>query len=137
MLHQYLCIIIERTGNLSQLSLPLSLSLSLSLSPSLAGHLYIVMELVEGAPLIEHINSLQEKGQRFTEARIWSIFTQLVLALRYMHKEKHIVHRDLSPSNLMLGEGDHLTITDFGLAKQKQREFSVMMSVVGTMPYWW
>ena len=101
------------------------------------GHLYIVMELVEGAPLIEHINSLQEKGQRFTEARLWAIFTQLVLALRYIHKEKHIVHRDLSPSNLMLGEGDHLTITDFGLAKQKQREFSVMQSVVGTMPYWW
>ena len=95
------------------------------------------MELVEGAPLIEHINSLQEKGQRFTEVRLWSIFTQLVLALRYIHKEKHIVHRDLSPSNLMLGEGDHLTITDFGLAKQKQREFSVMQSVVGTMPYWW
>ena len=95
------------------------------------------MELVEGAPLIEHINSLQEKGQRFTEARLWCIFTQLVLALRYIHKDKHIVHRDLSPANLMLGEADHLTITDFGLAKQKQREFSVMQSVVGTMPYWW
>ena len=110
--------------------------LSPPLSTPPGGHLYIVMELVEGAPLIEHINSLQEKGQRFTEDRLWSIFSQLVLGLRYIHKEKRIVHRDLSPSNLMLGESDHLTITDFGLAKQKHREFSVMQSVVGTMPYW-
>lgn len=28
-------------------------------------------------------------------------------------------------------------IADFGLAKQKQREHSVMKSVVGTVPYWW
>ena len=26
---------------------------------------------------------------------------------------------------------------DFGLAKQKERELSVMESVVGTMAYWW
>lgn len=62
--------------------------------------------------------------------------TQLVLALRYIHKEKHIVHRDLSASNVMVGADLNLCITDFGLAKQKQREMSVMNSVVGTMPYW-
>lgn len=30
-----------------------------------------------------------------------------------------------------------LSSADFGLAKQKQREFSVMESTVGTMAYWW
>ncbi len=30
-----------------------------------------------------------------------------------------------------------LVLADFGLAKMKQREFSVMKSVVGTMLYWW
>ena len=61
---------------------------------------------------------------------------QLVLALGYIHKEKHIVHRDLSASNVMIGADLSLCLTDFGLAKQKQREMSVMNSVVGTMPYW-
>ncbi|XP_053083780.1 serine/threonine-protein kinase Nek10 isoform X2 [Pangasianodon hypophthalmus] len=96
--------------------------------------LYIVMELVEGAPLAEHFNSLKEKQQTFTEERVWNIFIQMCLALRYLHKEKRIVHRDLTPNNIMLGERDKVTITDFGLAKQKQ-ETSKLMSVVGTILY--
>ncbi|XP_041798205.1 serine/threonine-protein kinase Nek10 [Chelmon rostratus] len=96
--------------------------------------LYIVMELIEGVPLAEHLNSLKEKQQQFTEDRIWSIFIQMCLALRYLHKEKRIVHRDLTPNNIMLGEKDKVTITDFGLAKQKQ-ENSKLTSVVGTILY--
>ncbi|XP_067417724.1 serine/threonine-protein kinase Nek10 isoform X4 [Emydura macquarii macquarii] len=96
--------------------------------------LYIVMELIEGAPLGEHFHSLKEKQQQFTEERIWNIFIQLCLALRYLHKEKRIVHRDLTPNNIMLGDKDKVTITDFGLAKQKQ-ENSKLTSVVGTILY--
>ncbi|XP_015212928.1 serine/threonine-protein kinase Nek10 isoform X3 [Lepisosteus oculatus] len=96
--------------------------------------LYIVMELIEGTPLGEHFNSLKEKQKQFTEERIWNIFIQICLALRYLHKEKRIVHRDLTPNNIMLGEKDRVTITDFGLAKQKQ-ENSKLTSVVGTILY--
>ncbi|XP_041650215.1 serine/threonine-protein kinase Nek10 [Cheilinus undulatus] len=96
--------------------------------------LYIVMELIEGVPLAEHFNSLKEKQQQFTEDKIWNIFIQMCLALRYLHKEKRIVHRDLTPNNIMLGEKDKVTITDFGLAKQKQ-ESSKLTSVVGTILY--
>ncbi|KAG7475758.1 serine serine/threonine-protein kinase Nek10 [Solea senegalensis] len=96
--------------------------------------LYVVMELIEGVPLAEHFNSLKEKQQRLTEDRIWNIFIQMCLALRYLHKEKRIVHRDLTPNNIMLGEKDKVTITDFGLAKQKQ-ESSKLTSVVGTILY--
>ncbi|KAM7176727.1 serine/threonine-protein kinase Nek10 isoform 8-T8 [Macrochelys suwanniensis] len=98
--------------------------------------LYIVMELIEGAPLGEHFHSLKEKQQQFTEDRIWNIFIQLCLALRYLHKEKRIVHRDLTPNNIMLGDKDKVTVTDFGLAKQKQ-ENSKLTSVVGTILYSW
>uniref|UniRef100_A0AAY5KD34 Protein kinase domain-containing protein n=1 Tax=Esox lucius TaxID=8010 RepID=A0AAY5KD34_ESOLU len=96
--------------------------------------LYIVMELIEGVPLADHFNSLKEKEQQFTEDRLWNIFIQMCLALRYLHKEKRIVHRDLTPNNIILGERDKVTITDFGLAKQKQ-ESSKLTSVVGTILY--
>ncbi|XP_038135505.1 serine/threonine-protein kinase Nek10 [Cyprinodon tularosa] len=96
--------------------------------------LYIVMELIEGVPLAQHFNSLKDKQQTFTEDRIWNIFIQMCLALRYLHKEKRIIHRDLSPNNIMLGEKDKVTITDFGLAKQKQ-ENTELTSVVGTILY--
>ncbi|XP_055141313.1 serine/threonine-protein kinase Nek10 isoform X11 [Symphalangus syndactylus] len=98
--------------------------------------LYIVMELIEGAPLGEHFSSLKEKHYHFTEERLWKIFIQLCLALRYLHKEKRIVHRDLTPNNIMLGDKDKVTVTDFGLAKQKQ-ENSKLTSVVGTILYSW
>lgn len=39
--------------------------------------LYVVMELIEGEPLAEHLASLREKQQRFTEERIWNIFIQV------------------------------------------------------------
>ncbi|XP_058513162.1 serine/threonine-protein kinase Nek10 isoform X1 [Ochotona princeps] len=96
--------------------------------------LYIVMELIEGVPLGEHFSSLKEKQHHFTEERLWKIFIQLCLALRYLHKEKRIVHRDLTPNNIMLGDKDKVTVTDFGLAKQKQ-ENSKLTSVVGTILY--
>ncbi|XP_055270774.1 serine/threonine-protein kinase Nek10 isoform X5 [Moschus berezovskii] len=96
--------------------------------------LYIVMELIEGAPLGEHFSSLKEKRHHFAEERLWKIFIQLCLALRYLHKEKRIIHRDLTPNNIMLGDKDRVTVTDFGLAKQKQ-ESSRLTSVVGTILY--
>ena len=39
--------------------------------------LYIVMELIEGAPLGEHFSSLKEKQLHFTEERLWKIFIQV------------------------------------------------------------
>ena len=136
---------------------------------------YIVMELVEGATLLDHLNSLSEKRQSMAEPRIWQLFTQvcaavlafhslagpwhpppphsplspflvqrpvawprnaqMCLALRYIHKEKHVVHRDLTPSNIMItAEGD-IKLADFGLAKERTGTGSVMESVVGTVLY--
>ena len=93
------------------------------------------MELVEGATLLDHLNSLSEKRQSMAEPRIWQLFTQMCLALRYIHKEKHVVHRDLTPSNIMItAEGD-IKLADFGLAKERTGTGSVMESVVGTVLY--
>lgn len=97
--------------------------------------LFIIMDLIEGAPLNEHFNSLKEKKDTFSETRIWNILIQMILALRYLHKDKGIVHRDLTPNNIMLGENDKVTITDFGLAKVKGTDTSKMTSVCGTILY--
>ncbi|GMS91566.1 hypothetical protein PENTCL1PPCAC_13740, partial [Pristionchus entomophagus] len=95
--------------------------------------LYIVMDLIDGASLKDHIYSTSEKKARFAEPRVWNIIVQLVLALRYLHKDKRIVHRDLKPNNIMLSEGDRVVITDFGLAKQRGAEY--LKSAAGTIVY--
>lgn len=86
--------------------------------------LYIVMELIDGAPLSQHVRILKEKQERWSEEKIWNLFIQTVLALKYLHKEKNIVHRDLTSNNIMLSENDKITITDFGLAKLKETNCS-------------
>uniref|UniRef100_A0A915BZF6 Protein kinase domain-containing protein n=2 Tax=Parascaris univalens TaxID=6257 RepID=A0A915BZF6_PARUN len=73
--------------------------------------LYIVMDLIEGASLRDHINSVKEKCETFPEARIWNIVIQMALALRYLHKDKRIVHRDLKPNNIMLADNDRVVIS--------------------------
>ena len=40
------------------------------------------------------------------------LLLQLVLALRYIHKDRHIVHRDLTASNVMLTNNDHLMLSE-------------------------
>ena len=84
------------------------------------------MELIDGAPLGEHFTSLKEKKESFTEPRIWNIFIQIVLALRYLHKEKHIVHRDLTPNNIMLSENDKVTISE--LSCHDDLSFSIVLT---------
>ena len=44
----------------------------------------MIMELVEGAPLGEHFNSLKEKRARFSEERIWHIFIQVNFSFKFL-----------------------------------------------------
>lgn len=98
------------------------------------GHMYIIMELVQGTSLTDYISSVRGKQQRMSEEQIWSIFIQLTLALSYMHMERGVVHRDLTPSNVMVDQNGKVKITDFGLARQKNKE-SLMKSAVGTISF--
>ena len=39
------------------------------------------------------------------------LLLQLVLALRYIHKDRHIIHRDLTASNVMVTNEDHVMLS--------------------------
>ncbi|CAI2348197.1 unnamed protein product [Caenorhabditis sp. 36 PRJEB53466] len=95
--------------------------------------LYIVMDLIQGVSLREHIITMKEKKGNFEETKVWAMVVQMMLALRYLHKEKQIVHRDLKPNNIMITTDERVVITDFGLAKQKGPEY--MKSAAGTIIY--
>ena len=91
------------------------------------GTLAIVMEYVEGASLRERIAVALETRTPIAEEESWRITLQITLALRYLHMEMRIIHRDLTPGNVLLqhvpgggggpgGGGSVVKIADFGLA---------------------
>lgn len=73
---------------------------------------YIVMELVEGKTLGE----LMQCGA-LTIARAVEVITKVAEALAEAHR-RDIIHRDVKPANIIVGENGLVKILDFGLAKQ-------------------
>lgn len=73
---------------------------------------YIVMEYLEGQTL----KDLIEREGSLHPRRVARIVEQVAAALDYAH-QRGLVHRDVKPANIFVGQGDHVTLTDFGIAK--------------------
>ena len=73
--------------------------------------LFLVMEFVDGADLLQIIRS-----GGMTQERALEIVPQICDALQFAH-DHGIVHRDIKPSNLLITREGRVKIADFGLAK--------------------
>ncbi len=85
---------------------------------------YIAMELVEGTDLRSVLRHIAYSVGPMPVPLVLGLLTQLCDALDYAHtftdesgKPLGIVHRDVSPSNLIVGHDGILKIIDFGIAK--------------------
>ncbi len=79
---------------------------------TLEGVVYIAMEYLGG----QNLAGLVRKEGALDPLRILKITSHVASALDYAHSQG-LVHRDIKPSNIMIGAGDHVTVTDFGIAK--------------------
>jgi len=80
------------------------------------GELYIVMALYEGQTLDRRM-----KREAFSPERTIRIIRQVAEALRRAHASG-IVHRDVKPANIMVGDDDAVRLLDFGIAKLQSGE---------------
>lgn len=97
--------------NLSRLDHPNIVRVTDSFSEN--GTFYYVMDFIEGQNLNDYI-----KSHYIDEAEAVSIIKSVADALIYMHEEKHMLHLDLKPGNVMRRNSDgHVFLIDFGLSK--------------------
>lgn len=85
---------------------------------------FISMEFINGINLREFLSRLKEKKETFSEELVVYILSEVCKGLDYAHSKKdsegqplNIVHRDVSPQNILLSFEGEVKIVDFGIAK--------------------
>ena len=92
------------------------------------GTYYIAMEVIEGRSLKELI--LTRGPLPITQAVAYTL--EILEALRYAHRHG-IIHRDIKPHNILIGE--RLYVTDFGIARAGASQMTEAGSIMGTAQY--
>jgi serine/threonine protein kinase len=98
---------------------------------------YIVMEYIDGADLFKVQQRASAKHQTFPIALCAFIAREVARGLDFAHRLKdqdgrplHIVHRDISPQNVLLSSGGAVKITDFGIAKAAHRAEQTQAGII-------
>ena len=89
---------------------------------------YLAVELVQGVSLARLMKTVFDTGEVFTERMVVYVAARLCRGLAAAHALRapngellNLVHRDLTPGNVLVGFNGDVKIADFGLAKAKQR----------------
>jgi serine/threonine-protein kinase len=82
------------------------------------GRLFLVQDYVVGQTYHALLEARKQQGIRFNEAEVTQLLLQLLPVLEYIHS-LGVIHRDISPDNLILRSTDGLPVLiDFGGVKQ-------------------
>jgi serine/threonine-protein kinase len=107
-----------------------------------AGRYFLVMELVDGWDLEKILQRAHGSGMVFPPALALYIVTVVCRALAYAHgksrggKPLGIVHRDISPNNVLISEQGEVKLADFGIAKAgHKREQTAAGVIKGKVAY--
>src|ERR671931_2870462 len=92
------------------------------------GTYYIAMEVIEGRSLKELI--LTRGPLPIGQAVAFTL--EILEALRFAHRHG-IIHRDVKPHNILIGE--RLKVTDFGIARAGASQMTEAGSIMGTAQY--
>lgn len=80
------------------------------------GHLYFTMKLVKGRELLRIIQMVHQAQSGWSLTRALGLILKVTEAMGYAHS-KGVLHRDLKPTNVMIGRYGAVYVMDWGLAR--------------------
>jgi serine/threonine protein kinase len=82
------------------------------------GTYFLAMELVEGLSVAELLRDHEDNGSRIvlTPEEGAYVGVEVCRALDYAHRRMKVVHRDITPRNVMIDEEGQIKLIDFGIA---------------------
>lgn len=94
---------------------------------------YMALDFVKGCDLV---TLAEDHSERITNDFLLSILNQCLIAIGFIH-DHSLLHRDISPDNMMVDDKGHLTLIDFGAAHEHSKvEKSPLFAVKdGYSPY--
>jgi len=98
------------------------------------GRVYFTMKIVKGSSLAEMIKQARESGGTADSRRLTNalnIFLKICDGMAFAHS-RGVIHRDLKPDNIMVGDFGEVYVMDWGLAKIIGREDDRMDGLVIT-----
>ncbi|MEJ6388031.1 serine/threonine-protein kinase [Gymnodinialimonas ulvae] len=93
------------------------------------GTAYMAMDFVEGRTLLDLIEN--EPG-RLTPEVVKALLSQVLQALSYIHRND-ILHRDISPDNILIDDDNLPVLIDFGAAREDATRVSRVLSKLQTV----
>lgn len=92
------------------------------------GQHFLVLEYVNGPSLAALLGALRQRSLRLTIAEAAYITSEVARALDYAHRKRGtdggplmVVHRDVSPSNILISHEGEVKLVDFGIARARAR----------------
>src|SRR5262245_57807827 len=87
------------------------------------GEYFFAMEYVHGEDLCKFLNHMVKRNQLVPYDHCVTIALNVAVALHHAHEHRGlgIVHRDVSPSNIVIGYDGNVKVVDFGVATIAQR----------------
>jgi serine/threonine protein kinase len=92
----------------------------------IAGRYYIAMERVDGRDLRHVLEAMARAGRPLAVGVTLHVAGEMLKALRYVHDKREggvalgLVHRDVSPHNVLVGYAGEVKLSDFGIAKARE-----------------
>ena len=107
------------------------------------GTWFVAMELVDGKDLRELLKRSREVGHHLPLEVAVGIAAEIARGLSHAHtatdaqgRSLHVVHRDVSPHNILIGRAGEVKLIDFGVAKATNKSVQTGTGILkGKFPY--